>query len=133
MAFRICLEGDPIPLQRARAGKRGFYDPQYLVKKNLVAEVKEQISNMNPAVEIPLKGAVSIHVEFWFAMPKSWSGKKVLRKATSYCEKKVDLDNCIKMIGDAFNGVLWEDDSQICEIKAVKRWGTGFTILNVFY
>ena len=39
-----------------------------------------------------------------------------------YLDKKPDLDNCIKMIGDSLEGVFYTKDSLICEIYAAKLY-----------
>lgn len=36
---------------------------------------------------------------------------------------KPDLDNYVKSVTDAGNGVLWKDDGQICWILAEKIYG----------
>jgi Holliday junction resolvase RusA-like endonuclease len=38
--------------------------------------------------------------------------------------KRPDLDNALKLVMDALNGVAYKDDSQIDRIEAVKRYGT---------
>lgn len=35
---------------------------------------------------------------------------------------RADVDNLIKQVGDSCNGVIWEDDSQIDEWHAVRRY-----------
>jgi Holliday junction resolvase RusA-like endonuclease len=35
--------------------------------------------------------------------------------------RKRDLDNCLKTISDALNGVLWDDDYQVDGIVALRR------------
>jgi len=41
--MKIEIPGKPIPLARPRATTRGFYDPQYMAKKNFASFVKEKI------------------------------------------------------------------------------------------
>jgi len=36
--------------------------------------------------------------------------------------RRRDLDNCIKSICDALNGMLWDDDAQIDELYAFRRY-----------
>lgn len=64
---------------------------------------------------------VHLIVMAFFCPPKSWSQKK--RKAALqgvvHHIVKPDLDNVLKAVGDALNGVVYEDDSQIidCHIR----------------
>jgi Holliday junction resolvase RusA-like endonuclease len=37
--------------------------------------------------------------------------------------KKPDLDNVVKLISDALNGIVFEDDRQVVELWVVKRYG----------
>ena len=34
-----------------------------------------------------------------------------------------DIDNYVKSVFDAFNGVVWEDDAQVVELRARKEYG----------
>ena len=123
----IEVEGKPIPLQRVRAGKKGFYDPQYIAKRNYAHLVREQYK------DDPIETAVSVTFEFYFAMPKSWSKKK--KNAMRYKEhtQKPDLSNLIKFAEDALLEVIWKDDSIINEIFANKTWeDKGKTIMKVY-
>lgn len=36
---------------------------------------------------------------------------------------RTDIDNLLKFVNDLLTGVVWEDDSQIFEMRAVKRHG----------
>jgi len=57
-------------------------------------------------------------IDFFVAMPKSWS--KVRKKAMdgNPHKNKPDLDNFIK----AFQDALMDEDSYVHSIKATKRW-----------
>jgi Holliday junction resolvase RusA-like endonuclease len=129
MKFKI--PGNPIPLQRARVFKNTFYDPQLTAKKNYADEVLSQLSEKEKA-RLPITNPIHISVSFIFGMPKSWSKKKRNELEMSPHTAKKDLDNLIKWVGDALNGIIWEDDSIIWSIEAVKVWGIeGKTILEI--
>lgn len=36
---------------------------------------------------------------------------------------RTDVDNLLKFINDLLTGVVWEDDSQIFEMRAIKEYG----------
>lgn len=116
IGIRIEVKGDPIPLARPRAIKRGFYDPQYLAKKNFRSEVQLQFSQ--PAFNIPLH----VTMEFYFKIPKSWSKKKTAANIGNPHIERRDLSNLVKFVEDALNTYCWTDDEIISKITAFKRW-----------
>jgi Holliday junction resolvase RusA-like endonuclease len=124
--MKIIVEGNPLPLQRARAGKSGFYDPQFIAKRNFAHIVQEQYKDP------PITTAISLTVTFNMQMPKSWSKKKkVLMNGQPHLDKK-DIDNLAKYVLDALNSVVWEDDCLISEIHAEKIWAEkGSTIIEI--
>lgn len=38
------------------------------------------------------------------------------------CTKKPDVDNIVKVVLDALNKVAYQDDTQVVELVAIKRW-----------
>lgn len=62
-----------------------------------------------------LSGPLSCRVVFYLKR-----GKTVKRK---YPTVGADIDNYIKSCLDALNGIVYEDDKQIIEIAASKRYG----------
>lgn len=82
--------------------------------------------------DAPLEGAVALKVNVWITPPQSWSKKK--RAAADYVTGKPDCDNVLKLIGDACNGIVWRDDSQIAEASISRRYmasGQECVIVNV--
>lgn len=60
----------------------------------------------------PLKGKIKINVDFFRRKPK---------KITSRLWG--DLDNHVKAVLDALNGIAYNDDSQVVEVRATKNFG----------
>lgn len=81
-----------------------------------------------------LSGAVSLLVDIEVPVPASWSKRdKALALAGSLRPKgKPDLDNCIKLIADALNGIMWVDDAQVVSMAVSKRYAdAGNTVIKV--
>ena len=122
----IAVEGNPLPLQRARSGKQGFYDPQMIAKRNFAYIVKEQYKDP------PITTAIALTLDFYFAMPNSWSKKKKkLMEGKPHLDKK-DIDNLAKYVLDSLNYIVWEDDCLISDLHATKIWAKkGLTKIEI--
>lgn len=114
--MKIVVPGVPIPLARARAGKRGFYDPQYQAKQNFAWEVKKHWKDP------PLKEALELTVTLRIPIPKSYSKKKKEQMKDQLHIRRPDGSNYFKFVEDALLGVLWEDDSYIAKGTFIKLW-----------
>ena len=72
------------------------------------------------------KDPVKVDLEFYIAMPDSWSKKKCLEMNGKLHRQKPDIDNLFKAATDA----LWpDDDSCIALCSAVKYWAIKGSIL----
>jgi Holliday junction resolvase RusA-like endonuclease len=73
-----------------------------------------------------MHGPVSLEMWSVVTPPGSWSQKKQ-RLALSgglWPQAKPDLDNVLKLLADALNGVVWIDDKQIAVMeRSGKRFG----------
>lgn len=65
---------------------------------------------------LPLKGPVMVHIVFRMRRPKSVRSDRAFIPHTV----RPDLENLVKPVIDAANGILWEDDRQIWRMTAVK-------------
>ena len=105
MKFKI--ESDPIPLARARFGKKGFYLPtrsrQYreLIQAAVQAQLPENFS--------PFKDEIILRL-------------KVYRKCKVGSRRFGDLDNHIKAVSDAVQTILFYDDAQVVKVEASKNY-----------
>lgn len=70
------------------------------------------------------EGPLEIIVEASFAPPKSASKKKAGQMLSGEVvpEKKPDIDNIIKVVCDALNGIAYHDDKQIISVTAKKQY-----------
>lgn len=68
----------------------------------------------------PLDGPLWLSIETRIMPPASWSNRK--RQAATFVTGKPDLDNVLKLIGDALNGICWRDDSQIAAINFIRLY-----------
>lgn len=110
----INFNGKLIGKGRPRFGRGRAYTPAKTVaaERSLGWIAKEAMSRAGlPLLAGPLRLSVSVMA----LRPPSWSKKKAL--ATTFITGKPDADNQIKLIGDALNGIVWNDDSQIAEIE----------------
>jgi Holliday junction resolvase RusA-like endonuclease len=117
--------GEPQAQMRHRhfqRGKfRGTYDPSQDKKNDFLSIIQEK------APKQPLDGAILLNVVFYMGRPKGHyrSGKNsdmLKDDAPEWHTSKKDLDNMVKFITDAMNGIFYRDDSQISWIDAQKMY-----------
>jgi Holliday junction resolvase RusA-like endonuclease len=72
----------------------------------------------------PSDKPISLTVKFYRPIPASTSKKnRVLAIAGSILPtKKPDLDNMVKTIKDSASKIIWNDDSQVCFMVALKHY-----------
>lgn len=77
---------------------------------------------------------IGLKCEFYVPIPKSTSKKKKLEMDGRFCLKKPDIDNYIKLVCDALNGIAWEDDNEVAEVYAIKRYSNNpRTEVSIYY
>ncbi len=101
----------PIPKRRPRLSRHNVYTPEKT--KNFETDLKYLAMAQLSKGFKPFESAVSLRLVFNFKRPKGKVGPHVCRP---------DLDNLIKAVKDAMNGVIWADDSQINICTAVKQY-----------
>lgn len=122
MTINILIPGAPIAKKRPRFFRRGSfvgtYNCQDTEEGKWKWEMLRQIGEMKP---IPSGTPLRLSCIFFMPIPSSMSRKKV--EAVNYRHvKKPDTDNLLKFVKDCGNGVLWADDSQVCEVSARKQY-----------
>ena len=66
--------------------------------------------------------SIMVDIEFRLQIPQSYSKKKKAELEWTPHNKKPDLDNLVKAVLDALNGVAFEDDALISDINASKTY-----------
>lgn len=105
-----------------RKGKSGQQFVQVYADKNTVnAEAMvRQIGADAMAGRPPFEGPLILSVALFLNTTASWSKRK--RRETIYVTGKPDLDNIVKLIGDALNKIVWADDQQICGLNIFRSY-----------
>lgn len=72
-----------------------------------------------------ISSPVSVAMVLVFGIPESWSKKKRAQAQAQeiWPTTKPDMDNVVKAVFDAINGVVWVDDVQVVNLAVVKSYG----------
>lgn len=123
--IKIVIPGEPVAQGRPRFAKRGnfvqTYDPAK--SKDYKAYVRLLATNARLDGTLPpLECALEVEIKAFVAIPKSFSKKKREDIAAGILTptKKPDCDNIAKIILDAMNGIIYEDDKYITKLYVEK-------------
>lgn len=129
MTFMInfIVPGDPVAKGRPRFRRIGKFVSTYSPKKTITYE--KQISNaalLAMGDQKPLETPLSLYLYISMPIPCSYSKK---RKADCLIgaeqhTKRPDIDNVYKLVGDALNGIVYKDDSQIVNLHVRKLYAS---------
>lgn len=98
---------------------RSFPIKEYTQFKQKVAkDIMEQIT-----LPIDKEAICSLNMTFFYAIPKSYSKIKRTSLQGQYKESSPDIDNICKSMLDSFTGILYNDDKQIVQLQATKKYG----------
>lgn len=119
--LRFVIPGRVAGKGRPRATIRGGHAAVYTPAKTVNAEAMVRSIGADAMAggdlfDGPLHLSVVVNLE----RPASWSKRK--RVETLIPTGKPDLDNVAKLIGDALNGIVWRDDSQIASLHIGRRF-----------
>lgn len=114
------IEGKPEPQGRGRAstfnaGNRKITVRDPIKSRNWKRDVAVLAKNMRVRL---MEGPLRVVMTFYLSRPKS------LPKRDVWHVKKPDVDNLSKAVGDALNGIAYNDDSQIVRLTAHKQYAT---------
>lgn len=111
----------PTPKQRPRFGRNGTYTPNKTSKYEDAIKVLTKMQYKGR----PITGPVSVHLSFHFKRPAKSKYTKPIGCAYG------DIDNLIKAVLDALNGIVFRDDNQIVTVTAAKFYNTKDMVVAV--
>lgn len=120
--IRLTVLGVPVPQPRQRhavvAGKVRNYTPANHPVQQFKAllQWEARAQGLPPA---PWDGPLVLGVTFYLPRPARLMRRRDPDGVVQHTGKP-DVDNLVKAVQDALLGLLWRDDSQICEVRARK-------------
>lgn len=121
MTYTITIPGEPIAKARPRMTKNGHtYTPKRTVDYERMVQTLFHSEHGSPKLE----GPILLQLDLYFGIPKSRSkaARERMQQGQERPTKRPDLDNCLKAVCDALNGIAYKDDSQIVGAVIQKFW-----------
>ena len=123
--MKLTIPIEPKPQPRPRVTARGKFAHAYepasitLYKRMVAATYQKHFGQIDPTPK-----PVAIDVVFYRPIQKSLSKREHARRVNGehLPVVKPDVDNYVKAVLDALNGVAFKDDSQIIKLKAQKLY-----------
>lgn len=123
---KMALPFEPVPKGRPRfhvmRGRVATFTPyKTKVFENNVADYYKSASKgVSYAKGVP----IIVSIEFGMAVPQSTSKKRAGLMLSDNIKHTVkpDVDNLVKAVFDALNGVAWYDDAQIVALNVSKKY-----------
>jgi len=114
--FEFYILTAPKPKGRPRFARRGNFVSTYSDPKTKAYEqmLKTALSEKWDQLALPKDIPLKVEIVFYMQAPK--------KRTSFYPTNRPDLDNLLKSILDAMNGVIFEDDSSIVSLDASKRF-----------
>lgn len=122
VAFTV--PGAPQGKGRPRLSTRGGFARAYTPAKTRSYESQIAAAAIDAGAE-RINGPVELCVSAFHEIPRSWSRVKRAQAIDGTIRPtgpRDDLDNCLKAVGDALNGIAYADDGQVVEIIASRHY-----------
>ncbi len=118
--YSITINIDPKPKKRPRVYRWSTINPSQEDEEELAANV----INHSNCPEQPLTGQIRVMLKFYQRAPKNTPKWKIPLMDRGDIRPNInpDVDNYVKLVLDALNGIIWEDDRYIVEIHASKYY-----------
>lgn len=124
-SIRFSVPGQPQGKGRPRVGQIAGHARMFTPAKTLAYEgfiaLQAQIAMAGHDL---VDGPVEVFMFIALQVPTSWSQKKQRQALAGevFPTTKPDVDNTVKAIFDALNGVVWRDDVQVVDLNLKKRY-----------
>ena len=119
------IPGVPVAKGRPKFSTRGGFARAYTPKKTRDFEdMAREIGRAAMGPLMPTASSVMLEFVAFVPVPTSWTKRKRAQALAGLLHplSRPDLDNYEKALTDALNGIVYEDDSQICDVVKSKRY-----------
>ena len=127
--INFTVPGTPVGKARPRVTRSGrVYTPESTAQAEQA--IRQAAQQAMHGLE-PMEGPLVATLAFIMPIPTSWSKRHRDDALTGVMAhtSRPDLDNLIKTVLDALNGIAYTDDKQIVRLGATKAYGTDPKIL----
>lgn len=132
--MEFVVEGEPQGKARPRFSRRSgtVYTPAKTAKYE--KEIRQSFLDAGGKM-IPAGSYVLVTIDAYFEIPKSYTKRKRLacERNINRPDKKPDIDNVVKVVLDALNGVAYVDDKQVIGVIC-RKWysrSSGFLLIQI--
>lgn len=123
--IQLLVPGEPIAQPRQRHGLVRGQIRNWTPAKHPVNVFKAALRLCwQQSAGVGIEGPVRLTIEAVFSRPKSLVWKKRPMPRVPHT-KKPDAENVAKAVLDALNGLAYQDDSQVCELRVCKWIAAG--------
>lgn len=118
---QLTIDGVPVAKGRPRLGRYGTYTPK---KTQEYEEYVKMCWVAKYGGIQPSEQSLEVDIVFYLPIPKSVNKKQRAEMLDGKIKhtKKPDIDNLIKSVLDALNGIAYSDDSKIIKVAAEKQY-----------
>ncbi len=122
------IPGEPVAKARPRflreAGRKPFPDKKTENYEGIIKQYAALAMRSTP----PFEGPLRMTIRATFLIPQAWSEKR--KREAVWKTSKPDWDNIGKIVSDACNMIVYQDDAQVVEAIVQKRYGpiAGLTV-----
>ena len=123
-AFQVI--GAPVGKGRPKFARRGNFVQAYTPAKTKDYEaLVQEAATKAMRGKSPCAGSIQVNMAIYVEPPKSWNKKNRAAALNGLIKPstKPDIDNVIKGIFDACNGIVYDDDKQIFSLSVIKSYG----------
>lgn len=123
--LKFTVRGEPQGKGRPRVVRNGLVTRTYTPEKTAVYENLIRLEYQQKYGDVCIVDkCLQVSITAYFAVPKSAGKRKRVQmlSGTLLPGKKPDCDNIAKCVCDALNGIAYRDDSQIVDLRVIKRY-----------
>lgn len=124
MIIEFTIPGKPVGQGRPRFSRHGRFVQTYDPPKSRQYKAKAIQYEQTIYSGQPLESDLKVTVRAYFEVPKSYTKKRrtACLANVEKPSKKPDIDNIVKGIMDAMNGIIYSDDKQVVRLEAFKEY-----------